>query len=443
MTAPSTATVEVPVRGPVVRGGPLSWGQLAIWKAIVALAPHDHLVNIPRVLVVPESRQCDVSAVVAAIAELVTRHESLRTVVVAHGETVRQEVRADGRLPLTVRRSTPGNVADDAAALVRELAATSFDHASELPLRGGLVVVDGRVRRVCLVFDHCATDAQGAEVVLRELRHLLTRGVLATPPGDQPLDLVRQQSTVDAGRSARAVAHWLAGFARVPPVQLAAGEPADPPFARVHLASGAAERALDVLAGRLGVTGSTIALAAAARLFARCAGRPVVALNVFVGNRVGDGHRTAVCPMNQLGLFVVEPGAGPFADTVRASWRAALSAYQHAYYDQAALDRELAAFERDTGIETAPLYGFNDMRPARPARRGKAPPPVGAPDGVLYRCPPPGSVNWRFILELRDVERGVEFMLRVDTRYLSAAAAERFLVDLEALLVREAARVSP
>src|SRR5947207_2873651 len=95
---------------------PLTWGQHAIWYAIGHTAPDDHYFNFGRVFAVPDRLACPVDVAVAALGELVSRHESLRVRVVA-----------DDRPE------------EAAARLSDELAGTRFDYAGEWPVRVALV----------------------------------------------------------------------------------------------------------------------------------------------------------------------------------------------------------------------------------------------------------------------------------------------------------------
>ncbi|MDI5943935.1 hypothetical protein QLR68_38570, partial [Micromonospora sp. DH15] len=142
---------------------------------------------------------------------------------VVDGEPRQQEA-ATGHLPVLV---VPG--VDDGAAAARaaadRLADVAFDHAAEWPVRAAVVTVDDRVRQVVLVFSHSTVDAHAAEVVLRDLRLLLLRGRLDTPPGPQSADVARLQHTADVRRSARTVAYWLREFDRLPTAPLPDGGP--------------------------------------------------------------------------------------------------------------------------------------------------------------------------------------------------------------------------
>ncbi|MEU7696115.1 hypothetical protein [Microbispora hainanensis] len=186
----------------------LAWGQRDIWEAIQKVGPDNaHYFNVPRLLAVPGAGgPRSPRAVAAALAQVMGRHDALRSLVRLGAEGPYQEVAAAGTLPIeTVEVAR--DAADGAAAdLVACLAGRSFGDG-EQPLRAGLVVCDGAATHVALVLNHVVADWHAADVVVRDLRMLLLRGAIAGPPPSQLLDLVRDESMASA-RSDRAIAQW-------------------------------------------------------------------------------------------------------------------------------------------------------------------------------------------------------------------------------------------
>jgi hypothetical protein len=420
--------------------GPLTWGQAAIWKSVLMLRPEDFVLNIQRVFTVPARAAADVPAVAAAFGVLLGRHEALRTTFHERGGVVTQAVAATGRLPLEVVPAPPGEALEVAAALAPRLAATTFDYAGELPVRVRLVRVGDRVSHCVLAFNHVAVDIHAVAVVLRELRMLLVGRPLPGPPAAQPLAVADRERGALAERSAQTVAYWLARHREIPPVQFRPVRPGPTAtYAQLVVTSPAAYQAAVTLAARHRASTSTVLLAATALLITRWTGHRICALHTFVNNRYQPGHADLVMPMNQLALVAVDTGGGTDLDRlVPVTWQAALSAYRYAYYDQAALDDALTALERESGIETDPLYGFNDQR--RPDPEDHLP-PDGPPGPTTRTWVPVPNSNWRFYLELRDVPDGPDALcalLTADTRYLPEEAIEAFLRDLETILCKAA-----
>jgi hypothetical protein len=416
--------------------GPFTWGQVAIWKSVLMLRPEDFVLNIQRVFTVPARAVADVPAVAAAFSVLLGRHEALRTTFHDHDGVLTQSVAATGRLPLGVVTAPPAQAAAVAQALSPQLAATTFDYPAELPVRVTLVCTGDRVSHCVLAFNHVAVDIHAVGVVLRELRTLLVHRTVPEPPAAQPLDVADRERGASADRSARSVAYWLARHREIPPVQFRPVRPGPhATYAQLVVTSPAAYQAAVTLAARHRASTSTVILAATAQLITRWTGHRVCALHTFVNNRYQPGHADLVLPMNQLALVTVDTGGDADLDRlVPVTWKAALTAYRHAYYDQAALDDALAALERDTGIETDPLYGFNDQRRPDPE---DCPPAVGSPAPTTRAWVPVPNSNWRFYLELRDAADGPDALcalLTADTRYLPEEAMDAFLRDLETTL---------
>nr|BFE87823.1 hypothetical protein GCM10020093_104240 [Planobispora longispora] len=254
MDARSGGTVEARFSGGRSGTAPLTWGQRAIWDAVRKTAPDDRYFNFGQILPVPgRARPLTPERAAAALGSLVERHESLRTRLgpadpdraqadqaqaeqaqaeqaqaeqaqadQAQAERVRpyrpledpepqQVLEGSGTLTVTVTTGDPERLLD-------ELTATAFDYAAEWPLRAGLVVDGDEVTHLVLAFCHLAADGMGAEVALRDLRLLLTRGAVPGPVPPRPLDLARWQESEPGQRVARMAAeHWEQEYRRIPP----------------------------------------------------------------------------------------------------------------------------------------------------------------------------------------------------------------------------------
>lgn len=92
-----------------------------------------------------------------------------------------------------------------------------------------LVVVDGRVRRIVLVFSHSTVDFYATETVLKDLRLLLVRGGVDAAPGLQSIDIARREARSQQTRSDRAISYWTKQFARLPAGGFASTGPAHTP----------------------------------------------------------------------------------------------------------------------------------------------------------------------------------------------------------------------
>jgi hypothetical protein len=423
---------------------PLTWGQRAIWEAIERTAPDDHYFTFGRVVKVPGAPR-PVDEVTAALGALVERHGSLRTRL---GDPPCQVLAAKGRLPV---RLVPHRAADEATAdpgmphraadeVLRELAAERFDYAGEWPLRVALLLDGDRVTHVVLAFCHLAADGLGGEAAVRDLRALLLRGRVPGPPAPRPLDLARWQAGPEGRRVAgAAAAHWESEHRRAPATMFAApsGDAADPPIHRALLRSPALHLAARSIAHARRVSTSTVLLAATAMLAGRYSGRERCAMLPIVANRFRRDTLAVVSTLSQEGLFALDV-EGAFPDVLRAAAPAAMRAYRSAYHDPADRARVVRAESERRGEPVRPNCCFNDLRFADPGPAACAPP-------ELERARAAGALEWqlsqdrlncRFCVHV--TSEGVS--VTADTRHLSRAGIERYLWDLEDLLVETALR---
>ncbi|MEU1753029.1 condensation domain-containing protein [Micromonospora matsumotoense] len=430
---------------------PLTWGQRAMWRTVAEfVAPAAYRVlTLPRTLAVSARAGMDVPRAVRAVGALVARHESLRTRVRPHDGELCQQASAAGRLPVGVhavpRPADDPDGASAAAELSARLAGSPFDHAVEYPLRVALVTVDDRVRQVVLVFSHCAVDFHAATTVLRDLRMLLLRGSLDSPPGLQSLDLAARERTAELRRSQRAVAYWVRQFTGLP-MNLAdpVGSGSTPRYRQGSLVSPAAHHAGRLVAARHGVSTSTALLAATAAVLSGDGGQDACGIVVMANNRFPPGYDHAVATLNQIGLCRLDLADRPdFAELLSRAGRASLDAYRHAYYDPAEFERAFTDLGHDHRSVLAPLCYLNDTRLAAEVDPGTA----GPDEAALRAMVTPGAVRWvgkldrfawRCRVQVRDAPGAVELVVTADTRYLPAERAERLLSGVEALLVEAA-----
>ncbi|GIH26671.1 hypothetical protein Aph01nite_49810 [Acrocarpospora phusangensis] len=411
---------------------PLTWGQRAIWEAIERTAPDDHYFNFGRVVRLG-ARPASVDGARWALARLVERHESLRTLVVDG----RQRVRTCGELPVAV--------GDDPDVLLAELTAPAFDYAREWPLRVGLVTSGADVTHIVMVFCHLAADGLGAEEAVRDLRLLLLRGEPRGSRPPQPMDIAHWQQARDGRRvAAEAAAHWDREHRRIPQtmfdVPSGAGE--RPPIWRASLRSPAIDLAAQRLAVKHGTSTSNVLLTAVTAMVARTTGHETVAMLPIVSNRFRADTRGAVSTMSQEGLFTLDVradvGKVRFGELLGLARPAALRAYRSAYHDPADRTRVLDEVARDRGMPVHPYCCFNDMRFADHA--------VYRDDVLIRRALAETSLTWpmsqeqlncRFCVHLSGT---MDVSVTADTRWLSRREMEEFLRGLEDLLVEAALR---
>jgi condensation domain-containing protein len=392
------------------RTGPLTWGQRQVLRAAGTVAPQVRLLGVPDL---PIPRVAD------AVARLVARHEALRT---RRGGPDEQCVLESGTLTVELVRCAPGE-SGAAAEAVRERLTGPFDHAAEWPLRVALVASGEEVRHVVLVCSPLAVDHEGMELVVKDLA-LLLRGALPVRTGPQPVDDARQQRSEHGARmTGRAIRFWTEELAR------AEASPARAPGERfaVTLRSAALDTAAHAIAGRHGVSASTVYLAATAGLVGALAGGRVAALRTVVSNRFYPDRRDVVAAIAQDGVLSLDLTVPSFGDLVQLAWRETMRAHRFARYDPDLLADAVAA----------PFACFDDSRLARhdvPA----------LPDQAALRSAAQRSALTRSHTRARDafavLVDGTGVTVRADGGLASPEELECWLRAFEGLLISAAYR---
>ncbi|MBB5084067.1 hypothetical protein [Nonomuraea endophytica] len=192
-----------------VRSGDLTWAQRDwfFWVPLGAPAAFEANQN-PRIPGFGAGR----AHVVAAVRDLLLRHEGLRTLVTREGGALRQHV-----LPVDGARLAEAVVVTDeepggpvTAAAVR----TAFDLGTRWPVLFVLHVAGERVREVGIVLDHSAVDAWGMRVLCGDLATAIRARARGREPmwrseAEQPLDAARWEGSVAGERyRVRAEERW-------------------------------------------------------------------------------------------------------------------------------------------------------------------------------------------------------------------------------------------
>ncbi|MFL6110863.1 MAG: condensation domain-containing protein, partial [Catenulispora sp.] len=199
---------------------PLSYAQRRLW-AINNLSDTPGTYNIP--LAVRLLGDLDVTALRAALADVIARHESLRTVFPDTGGVPHQRILADAQPDLEVIEVATGELDET----LQTLTTKGFDLATELPLRAHLLALSPREHVLAIVLHHIAGDGASMAPLARDLGTAYTARVRGEAPEFAPLavqyaDYALWQRRVlgdedDPGSAiARQLDYWRAALADLP-----------------------------------------------------------------------------------------------------------------------------------------------------------------------------------------------------------------------------------
>ncbi|QJW35088.1 condensation domain-containing protein [Cellulosimicrobium protaetiae] len=415
--------------------GPATWGQTAIRRALAALEPLDHQFNL--VWGGPLDEPVPADAATAVVRALVERHDSLRTRVHPLGDGFVQELCGEGTVEVVEERVTDvAEVAAHGARLRDELWGRAFDYRRELPVRAGLVTVDGAVHHTVVVLAHTALDGWGLPVVDADLTALAAGTTLPAPDAWTPLDEAAWQTSDegrrhDAAARARTVRTMRAAPVEIFPTRLdVAHDPAPPEAARYRqtvLRSRRLGPAAERVAARWRTSTSGVLLAASCRALAAAAGRDDLALQVMVSNRFRRELGEAVVTTAMEGLVHVDGLDAPFDEVGTRVWRAAMTAYRSAYYDKDRLQADAAA---DPSTAHDGTCWYNDRRGTGPDRTLRARPTRSRRLARADASDEQGGVT--LTLHLVDAPGGgIDVVLTADTSRLDDTTAERVVREVE------------
>jgi amino acid adenylation domain-containing protein len=409
---------------------PASYGQERIWLAN-QMQPGSSVYHVTMTYEVPSTVDCE--TVVAALRQIVQRHESLRTALRVDGDgTLLQVVHAD--VPVTVDHDPAHDdlrglsYADgEARFLARTRVATEEPFAlGRPPLWRARLLRGERGWWLVMVGHHVIVDATSFGVIEAELTELWTAAEAGRPSSLHRLPIQyadwavwHRQTLLSPARVERELAYWRERLAGAPPIHAV---PLDRPRAatqdfagdeiRFAIPTGIAER-VERLARQLRVTEFAVLFGAYATLLARLGGEPDVVVGVLVAGR---GPRTAALIgmfVNTVVLRVDTDASSSFAALVGQVAQATAAALEHAAVPVQRVVEELVPY-RDPAV--APLYqiGFNHL--------------PGTPLNAAH-----GTARDELAIELSGLEGRVEYRTGLFDPATARAFADRYLRVLDAL----------
>jgi len=439
---------RVPRDGPL----PLSHAQERLWL-MAQLDPASPAYNIPAALRL--TGDLAVGALAGALADLVRRHEALRTRFVQVAGRPAQEIAdppgAGPALPVVDLSALPDVAGQpELSRLMDEEARRPFDLGQGPLLRCTLLRTrlpgkDAQAGQVlCLTLHHIAADGWSLGVLARDVSaayRALAEGRrpdLAAPPVQYPDYAVWQRRWLAGGEMERQLGYWRAALEGAPAVlELPADRPR--PAAQTFRGARRALRlprspgeALKAAAHREGATLFMALLAASAALLARAAGQPDIVLGTPIANR----NRPEVEHLigffaNTLALRTRVTGDLTFRDLLSRVKEVALEAYAHQdlpfdkLVDELKIDRSPGRpplIQALVGLWDEPLTDF------------------GLP-GVGAVPMETGTRTAKLDLTLRFTARedGLDIQVEYSTDLFDATTAERLLGRLTRLLAAAAA----
>ncbi|MGW6916117.1 non-ribosomal peptide synthase/polyketide synthase [Kitasatospora sp. NPDC054939] len=356
------ALVPRPRREPM----PLSFAQRRLWFLQQFGAP-SATYHMP--LALRLSGDLDRAALSAALADVVARHETLRTVFPHTAGVPYQRTldTAEVAVPLTVRAAGEAEV----PALLREAAVRGFDLTSEVPLRAELLAVAPDEHVLLLVMHHIVGDGWSMGPLARDLATAYTArqggGAPAWPPlpvtyGDYTLwqhDILGDEHDADSV-FARQVAYWTQALAGLPEqLQLPADRPRP---AAMSYGGDLLELRIDAelhtalveLARRSGATLFMVLQAALAALYTRLGAGTDIPIGSPIAGRTDEALDDLVgFFINTLVLRTDTSGDPSFAELLGRVRETALSAYAH---QDVPFEHLVEALNPSRSLSHHPLY---------------------------------------------------------------------------------------
>ncbi len=354
---------------------PLSFAQRRLWFIHQYEGPSP-LYNIPAALRL--SGRVDEAALSDALADVVARHESLRTVFAEDAHGPHQVILAPEQVPsrLETLDSAPERLADDLARTARHC----FDLTRDVPLRATLLRVAPEERVLLLVLHHIAGDGWSLAPLARDLGTAYAARSAGRAPDWAPLPVQYADYTLwqrellgtgddetgseaggeGGGEGARQLAHWRAALAGLPErLELPTDRPRpvrrDNSGARLDVAVPAGlHRSLAALAGETRTSVFMVLQAALAGLLTRLG----AGTDVPIGSTIAG--RTDAAVENLVGFFVntlvlrTDTGGDPtFRELLGRVRERDLAAYAH---QDVPFERLVEAVNPDRATSHHPLF---------------------------------------------------------------------------------------
>ncbi|MFC7386600.1 non-ribosomal peptide synthetase [Sphaerisporangium rhizosphaerae] len=357
---PALAPMERPERVP------LSYAQQRLWFLHRLEGPSPTF-NVP--LVLRLSGALSATALSAALADLVERHEALRTVYLDDGGRPYQRIHPAGEARPAFDVVPAGR--DELPALMGDALRHTFDLAGDLPVRATLFALGAQEHCLLLLLHHIATDGVSMGTLSRDLSTAYAARLAGTAPDWEPLPVQYADYTLwqaaalgseadPASPISRQLDHWRDRLAGAPePLEL----PAD--RSRPARRHGTAERVtfqigaelhwdLIELARRRSATLFMVMHAALAGLLTRLGSGTDITIGTGVAGRADEAlDRVVGFFVNMVVLRADTSGDPSFRELLDRVREVDLAAYANA---DVPFDKVVDALNPARSMSHAPLY---------------------------------------------------------------------------------------
>nr|WP_254716830.1 non-ribosomal peptide synthetase [Actinomadura sp. WMMB 499] len=273
---------------------PLSYGQQSLWMIDQLGGPGSRYV-VPLVLRI--SGSLEEAALGAAVRDVVSRHEPLRTLLVERdGQLCQVVVSAEdaaARLPLAVE--------DFSEARLAEIVQARFALGSDIPIRAALLRASDTEWVLALAVHHSAVDEWSFPALLGDLSQAYRARTEGNRPDWTPLPVqyadyaLWQRAVLDGAELDRLLDFWRHALADAPP-ESGISPDRSPPAVPSHIGADiefgvdtATVKALRTLAEAQGVTMFMLVQAAVALAVSTLGGGDDIVVGSPVGGRTEDG----------------------------------------------------------------------------------------------------------------------------------------------------------
>jgi amino acid adenylation domain-containing protein/non-ribosomal peptide synthase protein (TIGR01720 family) len=420
---------------PAPRDGdlPLSFAQQRLWF-LDQLEPGSPLYNIPAA--VRLRGPLDAAALEQALAEVVRRHEVLRTAIITEGGRPRQMIAtaATAALPLTDLSGLPETEREAAVArLAAADARAPFDLGAPPLLRARLLRLQADEHVVLFTMHHIVSDGWSMGVLVRELGGAYAAYAAGRSPELPPLPIqyadyaAWQRAWLQGEALERQLAFWRERLAGAPPLLEL---PTDRPRPGVQSYAGAT-RVFPIppdLAGqarRCGRThGATLFMTLLAA-FQALLYRYTEQEDICVGTPVAGRTRPETEPL--IGFFVNTlvvradlSGDPSFAALLRQTRERALEAYAH---QDVPFEMVVDALQPERSMSYTPLFQVLFALQSAPGRAGGPAAPGGLEVSAVETHS--GTAKFDLTVEILDGPNGLAASFEWSTALFDAATIER------------------